>query len=138
MTLSFHKVVLLMEDFTYKPNWDFRVANYGDEVRVIASMWVPDSTRPFRPVRTDSNEYNMLEWGHSRYARNIRPRDYLPLQEVIKVGAQFIVPNLREHEFYTWLRGVIRSMEDHELDEWFKVKGIAVNDPHAQDKELAR
>lgn len=133
--LSLAQVLALMEDFTYKPNWSFHVATYDHQVRIMAQMWVPDSTRPFRPARVDGDYDEVALFGDSRLARSIRTREYLDQQEVIKVSGQFQVPPLLpRNRFYAWLRGVIADMETHELDEWFKVKGVVVNDPHAKDR----
>jgi hypothetical protein len=126
--LSLAEVLELMEDFTYKPNWSFQVSTWDHEVRITLEMWVPDSTRPFRPVQVQTDQADWWALNDHVMSR----RDYIEHQEVVRINAGVRVPRLRHNEFYTWLRGVIRNMEDHELDEWFKVNGVPVNDPHAK------
>jgi hypothetical protein len=117
---------------TYKPDYKVRVI---DASRVLA----PEDTRPrilFEALLPDS--------------RWVRPKATFPPQHVWvegrfyavedapipKIGISMVkpMPHWRdEEEAKVWLRGMFRELEFHELDEWFKVDGKMVNDPHKGD-----
>lgn len=134
-----------MERFTYKPNFEFELAPglasglLGDHTLVLhITMYVPDSYRKFPPVqnRYVDDDYSfgrnsdMLTGRYiDRHIEVDRYRQDLPL---IAVRGAFHVPDyLDENRFYVWLRrSIVQELEMHETDEWFKVDGVPVNDPH--------
>ncbi|ORA23392.1 hypothetical protein [Mycobacterium aquaticum] len=49
----------------------------------------------------------------------------------IRVGAPTTIPPTRTRtEFHAFVRAAIDTVESHEIDEWLKVDGHPMNDPH--------
>ena len=96
----------LLARFTYKPGWHIeqrRLPESADSVRLQIRFTAPDSRS---------------------------------LEREIPVTGTFDVPYYiwfeeDEGRFWKWLHQVILFMERHELDEWFRVDGKLVDDPHA-------
>lgn len=125
--------------FTYKPNFDFGVQEsrgaYGHDAVVHITMYVPDSYRQHPPVRID---HRVDDIGFYRERMILADTQYTQNLPLIPVGGSFTVPpNLamyteerREDFFYHWLHHTITQTEHHEIDEWFKVDGVPIYDPH--------
>ena len=43
-----------------------------------------------------------------------------------------------ELEFAQWMREIIRHLEMHEVDEWVKMDGLRIFDPHEETKPISR
>lgn len=147
MTLAI--VQRLMKGFTYKPNFEFEVIPRGDydysacTIKVI--MWTLDSTQTYPAARQmlglsaqalhgvggsmvtfpTVNTDGQGQIGCGTITVNLEP---------VKVATLVSVPiHLTEDMFWDWLRHyVVQTVERHEVDEWFKVNGVCVNDPHSK------
>lgn len=61
---------------------------------------------------------------------------YRPGQR-IEIIHQTLIPQYvieTEQTFQAFVRQALINMEMHELDEWFKIDGVMVNDPHAANR----
>jgi hypothetical protein len=118
----------LMADFTYKPNFKSEVAPAANGVATIhLTMYVPDSYRSHPSVQMTTMVDDAWSFRSSLVIRRTYTHD-LPLIEV--VGSRIVEEYLPEDQFYRWLHRFIRDIEQHEIDEWFKVGGVAIHDPH--------
>lgn len=142
--LSIHDVADYLASVTYKPNIEFDVlhtgalARYGaSEVMVVYLIaYAMDSNATYPPAHEMANmgiapETVMALGGQVRiggHIVNLTPRR-------IKLGVQ--VPDVAlmggiEH-FQEWFkRELICKWELHEVDEWFRVDGKQVTDPHPE------
>lgn len=133
--LDYPMVAALMARFSYKPNFQYVViapdTHHGPWVATLQiTMYVPNSNAPHRKqveIRESAADYR------AEYA-------YHQDLDLIPVMGRYTVPcGLRKGQFFTpFLRGIIRSMEDHETDEWFRVDSTPLNDPHAAEKRVQR
>lgn len=98
----------LLGRFEYKPGWVLSLHRYsddGDSVRLGVEFMAPDSRFP------DSDT------GH------------VPVCGVFDIPAK-VWESRSEAEFWVWLHRVLEFMERHELDEWFRIDGTLLSDPH--------
>lgn len=144
-------IPLLLKHFTYKPNW-FVEGEYKvdyDEVFITMREFVEDSTEEFeqwdlRPQqyidRYDVEEQPRDYYGYkdllvgNDYGRRRRAGVVSPRRPVLPVYSTAVVPRTieTESEFWFWLRyDGIPQLEEHEMDEWFKVDGMVMFDPHS-------
>jgi len=106
----------LLKGFTYKPGyaWSFvihetaeieglRWLSDSQTASLYLKCYVPDSTRP--------------------------PHEPYLLQFQSYVGAW--IETYDRDQQVLWLREVLRTFEIHEIDEWFRINGELVNNPHA-------
>lgn len=143
MNLTYSDVEKLISKFSYKPNFEFtiqpwsRIGGYtrGEEQFSIGiTMWTLDSTKTYPPARELIGLYPRAMVGigglvevmteNGRQTWNLEPS---------KAERREMVPLIAlrsEDAFLRWLHSVIGNLEDHEIDEWFKVDGVPVNDPH--------
>lgn len=126
-------LLLELRDYQYKPGWTFELIQRGraDQyaftpfgggpywIRITArfpdSRWQPDAAkgqtekdRPVVPVTSEQPVWDPL---------------WLCADEDLERNAK---------TFEAMLRGMIRNVEEHEIDEWFRRGGQLVRDPHAQ------
>lgn len=96
--------VYLAAGFTYKPGWSFVLdpgAGIAAAARLLTiTMDVPDVHQPARRI--------------------LAARTYAVPHESIAVDTQW---------WARWLRERINEMEQHEIDEWFRVGGVPAFDP---------
>jgi hypothetical protein len=108
----------LLARITYRPGWQLRVfEDYSSgamALHVIAQ--VEDTYHPGRVGR--------ILHGHLIPA-------YLRLQDPL--DAQLSRPENLEAERIRWIREALGRVELHERDEWLKVDGVRLFDPHAND-----
>jgi hypothetical protein len=57
----------------------------------------------------------------------------------VQVGQSLFLPleaweRMEDRTQLEWIRHAVRSLEEHESDEWFKFRGTVVHDPHAWQK----
>lgn len=106
------------ENFSYKPNFEFDYKYEKYEVnewlkyKVIITMRVPDSRRPLPDPETLVNGI----------------RQVIPLVPITNTVLLYKWPD--EKEALSRMRWEIRTMEDHEIDEWLKYNGELPFDPH--------
>jgi hypothetical protein len=54
------------------------------------------------------------------------------------LSARQVLPDYLEDwddaKIVQWVKSFVRDVELHELDEFFRVDGVLLNDPHAEDK----
>lgn len=117
-----------LRGFTYKPGWHFdmtRRPEFPSGVAVQVSFMAEDSRRGPNQVPS-YREFTMTAGEPFRVERD----------DLILVKATFAVPHRRQDEmsFWRWLREVaVRAVELHEADEWFRVNGQLMFDPHVGD-----
>lgn len=113
MTEVIEKTTLeeFLKRFTYKPGWRFRVRTRGSSSSLFgrSQLHIVMETQDSR--RDDSAKVEIEMWTSIPY-------DF-------EEGAP-------EWSIREWVRHEIRTMELHELDEWFKVDGKLPYDPHAR------
>lgn len=143
--LTFETVEQLLSRFTYKPNVCFKarreLLGARHEIRVEAVMWTLDSRREYpsldkHPDLAGVNVATLI----GKFGGVIRTPDgvfnYNPSPVRL---AQYVPMYLTEcgdvKQFWDWLhRYFIGELENHERDEWFRVDGELMFDPHAKDK----
>ena len=91
----------------YKPGWGIELSQRGGDLELRMSMLVPDS-------RTAAGESIQV-----RANKTIDLR-YLCLFD--------------ENQFVNWVFDQIMRLERHEAQEWFRLRGELVDDPHADDR----
>lgn len=104
---SLRQWVLWFKEFKYKSNFSFILeTDLGSGwPKVELKMMVPDAR--FVPSYEG------------------QPTPIVPIRSKYVLG-----PWEDERYANNFIRGALRQMEDHELDEWFLVKGERVFDPH--------
>lgn len=132
--LTYDDICGYLRRFTYKPNFDLRCIPGDQQIGpalIQLTMYVPDSTKPNHPGIHLHDYANVTERLIKRYYKH--DIDLIPVQGNIAVPW-----NLPKDErlFFDWLRRQITDLEMHELDEWFKVDGQLIHDPHA-DNQIA-
>jgi hypothetical protein len=155
--LTLTDVETLLERFTYKPNvefmargvnpWDDEGLNpYGlNTIMVRAVMWTLNSHKSYPSAR----ELMSVAQGMNGLVGNIviipggEYRSRAVDLRAIKVAQCSYVPEiimeratLNEPEiFWHWLIDhVVYQLEHHEIDEWARVDGVLLNDPHTKDR----
>jgi hypothetical protein len=139
--LSMFDVERLMKGFTYKPNFEFEVVDFGDSsCSIKVTMWTLDSTQTYPAARAMTQlsaralhgiggvvTFPNDEIGCDRITVNLEP---------VKVGRIVpLHPYVTEEMFWHWLKtAVIQGVEFHEIDEWFKVNGVPLDDPHQDNR----
>lgn len=150
--LNFRYIPTLIKDFTYKPNWFLESKYQIDYDRVLISLcnYVEDSRADFEQwdviTRRYSDTYDAV-FGTNSYDRFdqdllVRPiaspvsprRPVLPVYNTVEVPRSLET----EREFWYWLRyQALPILEEHEMDEWFKVRGELMFDPHKQMEPMS-
>jgi hypothetical protein len=155
--LTLTDVETLLERFTYKPNvefsarsvnpWDNQGLNpYGlNTIMVRAVMWTLNSHESYpsaRELMGIIHGMNGLSDTPIQVPDGIYGRRILDLRP-IKVAQCGYVPEFimeratldEPKPFWDWLIGhVIPQLEHHEIDEWAKVDGVPLNDPHTKGR----
>lgn len=95
----------LVPVFEYKPNWTSYV-EFWEEPETGAAGW--------RLIIVSDTE------------NSLKP------DERIRVGHPFLIPpaSYNEQAWIAWLRARCADVENHELGEWFKIRGVRVFAPH--------
>lgn len=132
--LDYNKV---LQDFVYKPNWSYAAYEREGEWWIRIVMLVENSRAPWR--RWELKPAADEEVWFGRDWRDFRPATftgYSPSREVIEVMGNFPIPHVfgpeHDKEFISWMVYTIKSMEEHESDEWIRYKGELLNDPHKE------
>lgn len=142
-------VATYLSTVTYKPNIEFDVMYVGgrnrqlpsweaglEEMVVYLIAYAMDSNATYPPAHTLANLGICPETMLSMSGRvRIGDRDVDLTPRRIKLGVQ--VPDvalaLDVAHFQEWFkRAVILKWEMHEVDEWFRVDGKHVTDPHPE------
>jgi hypothetical protein len=123
--------------FQYKPNVEVEIcdydSHYNDPPHIRVTMWVLDSRQEYPCSSEESRRALSLAMYGATGCVHIPDGGMWSFQPR-KVTQIAYVPAMAmeddEKYFWLWLRTVIRSIEDHEIDEWFRVDGELYNDPH--------
>lgn len=120
--------------FTYKPGWIVeanRSPQHGGIMVTIAfhaedSRRGPNQIPRYREMTFTAGEPFRVE------------RD-----DLITIAGNFVLDSyVFEHHsdkfLYDWLRHKISVMDQHEIDEWFRVDGQLLNDPHVGEQQTGR
>jgi hypothetical protein len=134
---SFEDMKAVFDRLTYKPNFEMKLVDLSGEsawpdslASLHMSMYVPDSTKPQPPVRaTGIEQVAYLEKGPIPFQPFMRYQQQCDLTAVS--GIRHVPPDITGDRFIMWVGRCLRELEMHELDEWFKVDGKPLNDPHA-------
>jgi hypothetical protein len=109
---EYARIEKLVNGLSYKPDWNFQLHSLIQEdifeIEIIAR--VPDVTKR-NEVPNPFPDFAI----HSRVAFSIQNPDHIILMR---------------------LRSAIQEMEFHEVDEWFRLNGEPVTDPHLEDTGL--
>lgn len=97
----------LLSRITYKPSWTLTIECSPDGPILVGSWQVEaDSTGSISLI----------------------PGDTLAISGKVMVPFSVLT---NEHAFFEWVRVAVRGWERHESDEWFKLDGIPMHNPHA-------
>lgn len=96
----------VLPDFTYKPGWQFELHDLGDG----------DAQVDVAFMAVDSHAGGDPQ----------------------KTTAFFVAPHAVSSATRAkrWLRAIVLWVEEHEADEWLKVRGRPVHDPHQAGRDL--
>ena len=105
----------LLEHLTYKPGYRFRFRArplpQGDDVELYVEADVPDSEKPTHTVPAHLRTVKLLHrhrWSHHEVA-------------------------MFDRDQFLWtVRSFLVEMEVHEVDEWFRLDGAPVHEPHPE------
>jgi len=107
--MTFERACIVLEDIAYKPGWRISLDRRADfpQTDLILSFYTKDVTR--------DNETTLLS-----NRSNIDDR---------------FLDHMDEKDFINWLFVEIIKFERHESTEWFKYKGVHVEEPHPELKD---
>lgn len=91
-----------VKEISYKPRWRFEIVEAPHEAYVYLGLFF-DADDAYKPG----------------YWTVVQGATVLPPPALTDRGA-----------FFSWVRHQISAAENHEIDEWFKVSGVRVRDPH--------
>jgi hypothetical protein len=98
-----------MDSVTYKPGFKYSISDIGQGcIMVKLGFLVQDAIHPSKP----------LDYGYSSFIVN----EFLDIQQESETLLLFKLEN------------AIRSFERHEIDEFLKINGVNVHEPHPLDK----
>jgi hypothetical protein len=125
----------LLERVTYKPNVRFEATEQYGRVTVKVTIWTLDSHKTYPEA---AKWTTLAMFGVASSVDTDRGGTYR-LEPMI--GDQLhVVPEMAlddEDVFWIWLRrSVIGQLEDHEADEWFKIDGKCVDNPHTRGNRM--
>lgn len=113
-----------MRRFRYKNGWVFEVCRHSTGPALSVKIMVEDSRHPGRgPSYRESN----TAAGHPF---QIERDDLIEVSAAVDIPKRLLIARDSE-DFFRWIRRVVEFVEQHEIDEWFRVDGKLVNDPHA-------
>lgn len=97
----------IVAGLTYKPNWTIDLEERWGAISLVLRMHVPDATKP-------AGSGEMVE------ACGGRTLDLYRMKMMSR------------RAFLDWVFEEIMAMERHEAQEWFRLRGELVRDPHAE------
>lgn len=101
--------------FSYKPGWHFDVTRRPEIAAVCVRV-------AFCTIDSRATQ----DW----YCDDAASAPRIPIAGQFAVPPQLLFSRDPEGMFRHWLRAMIRDMEFHELDEWFRWDGKLPYDPH--------
>lgn len=117
---SVHEVRRVLERITYKPLWKITVsqAHVSDEYLFCLAYKAPDAMRAYRDAENVHNPYTWTKiiTTYATHPANVRT----------------------EEEVLETVKSLIRQAEVHEQNEWLKIDGKHVTDPHPEIRKVAR
>lgn len=115
MTKGEQRIQAILDRMTYKPGWKITISRPTDSIH---NFWEPITLYARYPT-TDvlTGETIMLSFVRSI---DVDSAEKYPEDKLINLIAYFI-----------------KSFEMHEFDEWFKIDGVCVHEPHPELKERA-
>jgi hypothetical protein len=132
----------MLSNFTYKPNFGFTYYQHNDLWNVRIMMYAEDARQPLKMWQLTPHEQRpgyddyFLDFDARRFRPENRSEGWSPSREQILIQGIFIVPpGLEDDEknLLRWMIDMFRQVETHEQDEWFRYKGVLVNDPHKEN-----
>lgn len=125
---TYHQACRLLEHVTYKPGYSLhlRHARAGREASAQQSMW---RFNPDYYLSMSDGPTVLQVIAHVRDASGQHPG-------MIDVVSQTFLEPVHfndGHHFMSWLRVVIGEFEQHERDEWLRVDGRLLVEPHNVD-----
>lgn len=109
---------------SYKPAWRLEMRRDMGGPTLHVEFMTEDSRHPGRPP--SYRETTIMADEPFRIERD----DLIPVSAAFHVPPRILMD--RDHVlFLHWLQGCLEFVEKHEQDEWFRVDGQLVNDPHA-------
>lgn len=128
--IDYQQLRSLVQRLSYKPNTLLAcepARDAWDGIGVVRlMMYVPDSRRSHPTI---DHWRDTFDYCDRTILRSSGFRQ--PPMEVAPVGLTRVVPpGLDQRRFLDWMRCFLREAENHELDEWFKIDGHIINDPH--------
>lgn len=130
--LELSEIEDIIERVSYKPQSNLHVRYKNAEPLLQVTVYVPDSHAPPEgtPKMPDVRTF-LTGDGLSSSLSCLEVHGPAPLIPVgIAIGIPYAAMVDKEW-LLRWVRGVLKDLEAHEVDEWFKYKGKMVNDPHA-------
>lgn len=96
--------------FTYKPNVELKPRAMDGELFLWLVVSTPDSNDPGKVI-------------------NVTHNNSITKEHFSRMGFE---------EFTTWIRSCVRTMEAHEMDEFLRVDGRMIKNPHDEDERRPR
>lgn len=107
----------LMATFDYKPGFSFHVAEDCGRVSVAIDAYVLDSRKQHKRLFPEQVNFE------AQYENPVRIGRFANVPSHILDEPPYPL-------FWRWLRTIIHDLEMHESDEWFRVDGELMFDPH--------
>jgi hypothetical protein len=103
--MTVDEFVTLVSGITYKPGWKIEARREGDLAVVVLSARLPDSDSKTGAITIVNRHEAVMPEG------------------------------LQDEKHALWIvAGVMRDFELHEMDEWFRLRGARVNEPHGSER----
>lgn len=114
----------LLSRFTYKPGWHFELSRRPElgQIMLQIAFSAPDSR-----ITDVYGRYGRLD--PCRACGSPHPMREIPISGQFPLDP-FAALSRNENLFFDWLHQMVRDVEKHELDEWFRVDGELRFDPH--------
>lgn len=123
--MNYEEFKKLISEITYKPFFKIECNHHewDDAVAITISIWQPN-------IETTG----LLKYWESLKLKYFSGRvfikeDYVKLSATHRITLQYL-KQMSERQVLEKIREWLIFYEKHECDEWFKHKGVQVNDPH--------
>jgi hypothetical protein len=122
MSADYERLLAFLRVFTYKPGWTLKATR---------EWWEPlpysgPEEQVFLAISFEAPDVDHQD-------RTIRVGQVVRLPPSVLLESSVLDPNVI---LRNWIVHVIRSMEMHEVDEWARIDGVPIHDPHAKPKPL--
>jgi hypothetical protein len=136
--LTYQQIADLVSRLTYKPNVRIEclpsVSGHAvqNEARIMLTAYVPNSRVPHPPVEKVGLGFDTWQ-GPGSIPRRVPPGYRQEITDLIPVSlCQHVPYGLidSEQKLTSFIRRLISEFESHEIDEWYRLDGKLVRDPH--------